>query len=351
MSWRRLVRSSGAALLAGALIVVVLPRVTGAPWRAIAAAWQQLSWRDLPLLSALWFAGLVVHSSVLMAALPGLSRRRALTLNLTGSVLANVVPLGGGLGVWLNYSMVRRWGFSAGQFSLYTVISNVCNVFAKALLPAAAVTMLLVSGTRLDHRLVAAAVGGSALLMTTVLAGAALASSDRTTRLAGRRIDEVAALLRRPPRPAGGSQEHRLVELRRHAATIVRAGWRSMTLGMLSYYALCGVLLWTCLRLLGSELGPLAVIALLAVERAMTALPITPGGSGLVEVATTGLAVAFGGSSATSAAGVLLYRAFTFGLEIPVGAVWLLAWLVLRRMRPDADPPREPARAAVLDAA
>ena len=37
------------------------------------------------------------------------------------------------------------------------------------------------------------------------------------------------------------------------------------------------------------------------------------------------------------AAGVLLYRGFTFALEIPVGGVWLGGWLVARRRRHAAD--------------
>jgi uncharacterized membrane protein YbhN (UPF0104 family) len=73
------------------------------------------------------------------------------------------------------------------------------------------------------------------------------------------------------------------------------------------------------------------VLVLFACERVLTAVPVTPGGSGVVEVTITALAMALGGSPAVSTAGVLLYRGFTFGLEIVVGAVWLLGWLAVRR--------------------
>jgi hypothetical protein len=58
---------------------------------------------------------------------------------------------------------------------------------------------------------------------------------------------------------------------------------------------------------------------------------ITPGATGLVEMGMTGTLVAFGVDPATAAAGVLLYRAFIIGLEIPVGGTALLWWLIRTR--------------------
>jgi hypothetical protein len=36
-------------------------------------------------------------------------------------------------------------------------------------------------------------------------------------------------------------------------------------------------------------------------------------------------------------AGVLLYRGFTYALEIPVGGVWLGGWLLMRRRQRRAE--------------
>jgi uncharacterized membrane protein YbhN (UPF0104 family) len=134
--------------------------------------------------------------------------------------------------------------------------------------------------------------------------------------------------------------EERLIALRRTGAVIVRGNWRRMTLGTVTYYALGALLMWTSLHVLGSTLGPAAVLALFAFERALTSLPITPGGLGVAEVATTALAVALSGpqDKPLVAAGVLLYRAFTFGLEIPVGGAWLLRWLLVQRFHQQVGP-------------
>jgi uncharacterized protein (TIRG00374 family) len=321
-----------AATLAIALLVLVLPRTTGADWRAIVRVWQGLVWWQLLVLAVLWFTGLVAHSSVLIGALPGLSRRRALTLNLTGSAVANVVPLGGVPGTALNYLMVRRWGFTAAQFSLFTVLSNAWSLLTKALLPIVAVAILAAAPIPGQGRLLATAAIGSAVLVTAVAATALAVWSDRGARAAGRVTHALARLARRPTLESS-AVTRRLMELRHSASVVVRAGWRRMTLGMVLYYACCALLMWACLHVVGGSLGLLAVLAIFAIERVLTALPITPGGSGVVEVAVTALVIGFGGSAALSAAGVLLYRAFTFGLEIPVGAVWLAGWLLTQRVR------------------
>lgn len=314
-------------------IVALMPRLTNAPWQAISSAWREITWWNLALLSLLWAAGLLAHSTVLMGAMPGLTRRRAMTLNLTGSAVSNVLPLGGGLGVGLNYVMVRRWGFSSGQFSLFTVLSNVWTVVAKAALPCLAVTLLIARDVSIDQRILVGAVVGSTVIALATGVALAIASSDRGARFAGR----AAQVLPRfgQARHDGAHVEARLIALRHSGAVIVRASWRRMTLGMVTYYALGALLLWASFHVVGSTLGPVAVLTLFAFERAVTTLPITPGGSGVAEVATTALAIALNGphDNAVVAAGVLLYRAFTFGLEIPVGGVWLLGWLLLQRSR------------------
>jgi putative heme transporter len=333
----RWIRAAAAAAISAVAIAALVPRLTHTPWRAISSAWGELTWWKLALLSLLWAAGLLAYSTVLMGAMPGLTRRRAMTLNLTGSAVSNVLPLGGGLGVGLNYVMARSWGFSSGQFSLFTVLSNVWTVVAKAALPCLAVALLIARGVSIDQRILVWAVVGSAVLALTTGVALAIASSDRGARFAGR----AAHLLPRfgRSRPDGAQVERRLIALRHSGAVIVRASWRRMTLGMVTYYTLGALLLWASLHVVGSTLGPVAVLALFAFERALTTLPITPGGSGVAEVATTALAIALSGPQdrAVVAAGVLLYRAFTFGLEIPVGGMWLLGWLLLQRAgrRPD----------------
>jgi putative heme transporter len=324
----RVLRAAGAAAAAAALVAWLLPRVSGAPWHDVAAALGTASALQVGLLALIWVAGLVVHCMAQTAAMPGLTVRRALTLNLTGSAVSNVLPLGGGLGIGINYLMVKRWGFSARQFSQYAGLLNAWHVGAKAVLPATAVGLLVADDVLIRRGLLIGAFVTSALLLLGILLAAAALLTARGARVVGRSVDFV---LTRIHRPSSTPVAERLETVRASSRDLLRAAWRPMTLGVAGYVVLQVVLLWACLGVVGASLPLVAVFAVYAVERAATVLPLTPGGSGVVEVAATAVVVALGGAPAVAAAGVLLYRAFVFGAEIPVGATWLAGWWFTQR--------------------
>lgn len=329
---RTLLRAGVLAVASVGVVAVVLPRTTGAPWAAIGEALARPSWRQLLLLALLWLAGLAVHSRVLTAALPGLSVRRALTLNLTGSAVANVLPLGGGVAMGVNMVMVRRWGFTPRQFGLYTGLTNAWHLTMKALLPVAALGLLIANDVLLSRSFLLSALSASALLVILVLIGATAVLTRRGARFTGGVADRLISVL--PGERAPTRLADRLDTARAATLELIAKAWRPMTAGVVGYTALQAVLLYGCLAVTGARLGAVAVVAVLAVERAATALPFTPGGSGVAEVAAATMVVALGGAPAEAAAGILLYRAFVFGLEIPIGGTWLLGWWVSQRSAP-----------------
>ena len=88
-------------------------------------------------------------------------------------------------------------------------------------------------------------------------------------------------------------------------------------------------MLLVALRFLGvsdAEVGWAEVLAVFAFARLLTAIPFTPGGLGVIELALiTGLSAA-GGPRADVAAAVLVFRALTYVLPIPLGAVAYVFW-------------------------
>ena len=84
--------------------------------------------------------------------------------------------------------------------------------------------------------------------------------------------------------------------------------------------------------MLGGWLGLVVVAGALAVDRLLTMVPITPAGAGVVEAGTVAVLVALGVDPVLATSTVLVYRVFTFLLEIPVGGAALAVW-VLRRSR------------------
>lgn len=321
--------------LAITLLTLVLPRATGVPWASTWSVVSAVPAIELVALVVLWGLGLLSHTITLTAALPTLTHRRALTLSLTGSAVANVLPLGGAAGIALNHRMVRQWGYAAEEFAAFTVITNIWDVLVKLALPLAVVPVAaLATGTALGGAL------GPAILAAAVLAAACLLmivvlARPATAAYAGRLLDrgaERALRLTRSSRQARPGQA--LVALQARCSSLVRTRWPRLSLGMVLYTGLLFALMWSCLEATGAGLTPAAVLAGFAVERLLTLAGLTPGGAGIVEVGLTGALLALGGSPTAVVAGVLLYRALTYGLEIPVGGAGLAMWLWHRHRHP-----------------
>ena len=323
--WSRLRYLVGAAV-AVVLVLVVLPALTGVGWAQLATTAAQVSPVWLVALVVLWIVGLLAHTITLTAALPGLTHRRALTLSLTGSAVANVLPLGGAAGIALNHRMVRTWGHDGTSFGTYTVVSNVWDVLAKLVIPLVALPSLLVAATSLGATAVHAAVALVVVLAVMAALVAVTLGSRRTADRTGALADRLLGRWLR-----GRSCRQALVDLQAATRQVVRTGWPRLSLGMALYSLLLFALLAGCLTATGAGLSLGAVAAGFAVERLLTLAGLTPGGAGVVEVGLTSALLAFSGAPAGVALGVLLYRTITFGLEIPVGGVTLACWLWQRR--------------------
>ncbi len=327
-------RSLVSVAIGATLVVVVLPRVTGTTWTDIAGNVEDLTLVQLGVLTGLWFLGLYAHTFVLTGALPGLSHRQALTLNMTGSAVANVLPFGGALGIALNYAMVRSWRLRPSAFAVYTVVTNLWDVLAKLALPSVALSALLMAGQVASQRLeVAAAVALVVLAALLFGAAAALASPRGAARLGGAAETVLRGLFRLLGSGRTIEVRQAVVDGREQVIAVVRGSWARMTVGMAAYISLQALLLWACLHVMGSTLSPIQVLAGFAVERLLTLAVVTPGGVGIAETGTAALLIAMGGDPLAVATGVLLYRMFIYMLEIPVGGLWLAGWVAFGRRR------------------
>jgi putative heme transporter len=298
------------------LLVIVLPKLTGADWDETTDRVAGVPLPQIWQLVGVWAAGLWLHTFVLRASLPGLGMRRALALNLGGSSVSNMLPLGGAAGVGLNYAMLRSWGYSPTQISSFAALSNLVVAIVKVLIAAAGLIALaampsVAADVAMPHERMAATVVFGAVLAT----GVALALVSRTSWGRRRSVNIVSAV--RQTVSTG--------------AEAVRRGWHLMTVGGVGYPVLQALLLWLCLTSVDARVSPLAVLMAYAVERLVTLVPLTPGGVGFVETAATATLVAFGADPAAAAAGVILFRVFSFLVEIPVGGVIAMVWLARRR--------------------
>jgi uncharacterized membrane protein YbhN (UPF0104 family) len=75
-----------------------------------------------------------------------------------------------------------------------------------------------------------------------------------------------------------------------------------------------------------------------AFSRLLSAVPITPGGVGLIDLGYIGGLTAFSGEEkAAIVAAVLLFRALTYGIQIPIGGFTYIVWRVKSDWRRPAD--------------
>lgn len=328
-----------AAVGAATGLVLVVPHAVGMAWSDVFHVFSRLSFGTVAALAGLWLLGLWTHTYVLTAALPGLSQRRALLLNLSGSAVSNLVPFGGAAGIGVGFAMARSWRIAPGNFAAFTAISNLWNVLGKLLVGATLVGVAIVAGLHFPasmRNLVVLGSGSVALLAVMVIAAV---SSPRLGRYAGRLIDVTAnGVLARLRARRRVRAEHALDGLRAVCMKAIAAGWGRLTVGVIAYLGLQAALLAACMMAVGAHLPLLAMTAAFGVERILSVFPFTPGGAGVAELGSVAVLVALGGDPALMAAGVLLYRTFTFLLEIPVGGVSTAVWLLYRaRLAPSVE--------------
>jgi uncharacterized membrane protein YbhN (UPF0104 family) len=337
--------ASGAVLALAVVLVAMLPHLVGATWSAIGLSLSDVPALTMFALAALWFAGLLVHVPVQVAAMPGLRARQALTLNLSGSAVSNVLPFGGPAGMGLGFAMARSWGFGAHRFASYTVSTNLWNAFGKFGASLVILAAAGLFGLGLPSGLGPIVVSATVFMALAAGVGVLVFSTERSTGACGRVLDRLVHRLR--PHSTPGAVLLWLVGSRRELVTAVRRGWRTMSLGVLAYLALQAVLLGACLTAVGAGATLPVVAVAFAIERLISLAPFTPGAAGVAELGTVAALHSFGVDPVAAAAGVLLYRILMFALEIPVGGVLALVWARRRRAQGD-DVSHDLAELAVL---
>jgi uncharacterized protein (TIRG00374 family) len=279
-----------------------------------------------------------------MAAMPGLGFWQAAVNNQTSTSIANTIPGGGVLAVGVSYTMYRSWGFTLSQIALSTLVTGIWNIFMKLGLPVVALAILAVQG-RASAALVTAALIGVLVLAGAILLFALMLWKKEFARrigdALGRAYSAIRKLFRKPPATHWGDSA---VRFRKQTIKLVARQWAPLTVStVVSHLALFLVLL-LALRHVGvsqQEVSWSQALGVYAFGRLITALPITPGGVGIVELGYIGGLVLAGGPRPEVVAAVLIFRALTYGLQIPLGGFTYLIWKANRSWR--KAPPPEPA--------
>ena len=334
---KRLVQGAFSLAVVIAIFAFAIPRI--ADYSAVWSTITELTLIELTTLVLAMVFNLLTYWLQNMAALPGLSLGQAAVLTQTTTSVANTIPAGGAVAVGLTYSMLRSWGFDGQAIALYVGVTGIWNVFLKLGLPILALAALAVTGQASGALVVASLIGFAVLVVAVGLFTLALWKKEFARRI-GDRLGRIASAIRglfhKPPVTTWGDEA---VDFRHRTIALVARRWLPLTVTtVVSHLALYFVLL-LCLRHVGiaeSEVSSLQVLAVFAFGRLIGALPITPGGLGVIELGYIGGLVAAGGPKPEVVAAVLLFRVLTYGVQIPLGGFTYAIWRARTSWRRDA---------------
>jgi uncharacterized protein (TIRG00374 family) len=319
------------SIIAGVVVVVIfvvfLPQVVD--YADVWAAIRAMTWLEVLTLALLSVANQATYVLVEMSARPGLSYRQAMKITQTSTAVANTLPGGAALGAGLQTAMYLSYGFLPKDIAISLTLTGAWNTFVKLAMPIVALLLLALSGG-VGGGLVTSAMVGLVVLIGTMVIVAIILRSERGAIVIGRGFGSLlswmAPLTRRSPRGDWGAI---VADFRHRTITLLRTCWVQLTAATILSHVTLYVVLLVTLRHVGVSNAVVTwqeVLAAFSFVRLLSAIPITPGGVGVVELGLTATLVAAGGGEAEVVAAVLVFRLLTFVLPIPVGAVSYFLW-------------------------
>src|SRR6266542_5439952 len=345
--WGRVLAPLVSLVIVGGVFFYFLPQFASISdvWASI----RSMTWLETTtlVLVALW--NLATYWFVMVSTMPGLTIPQAAVVTESSTAVANTVPAGGAVGIAMSYGMYASWGFSRSRSSVSLLVAGVWNNFVKLAMPVLALALLAFSGGGASGGRIIAGSLGIAGLVAAITVFALLLRSRNMARRIGLMAGRVGSALIKPlRRPAVQGWELATMKFRDRTLLLLRARWLLITVTTLISHLSLFLVLLLALRHVGvseQEVSWVEALAVFAFARLLSAVPLTPGGLGVVEVALiTGLSAA-GGARAQVAAGVLIFRALTYVLPIPVGLATYVFW---RRNRSWRRPPNGAPRTSLV---
>jgi putative heme transporter len=326
---RLVVRAVLAVAVVAAVYLGLLPNLVDVD--QVWATLRAMTWLELAtlLLAAVW--NLLSYLLPQLAALPGLSLRQAALESHASTAVGNLLPAGQAVGLGVTYRFYTSYGHGGGPITLSLLVQGVWNNFVKLGMPIVALGLLVASGDAGGELAPAAVVG--LVVFVVALAGFAfgLSGERRAARLGRALAGGVAGVRRVVRRPGRPDWERGAVAFRAQAITLLRGRWHWLTAATLVSHLSLFLVLLLALRhvgVSGSAVSWVEALAAFALVRLLSAIPVTPGGLGVVELGLAAALVLAGGQEAQVVAAVLVFRVLTFILPIPIGA---LTWWLWRR--------------------
>jgi uncharacterized membrane protein YbhN (UPF0104 family) len=302
--------AKGPTLLAAfALGLLSLPTIAGLPLAPLSgcARWIALA-VALELVSLL---GFVVAFKLVFCA--RLGWRRGLIAALRGLGASTALPAGGLIGPAIGAYSRRLPGASSARLArsavAFVALTNAPSLAALGVVGLAMGTGLLPGPRDAALTVLPGALAFAVLAVGLLVQARPGAKAERASGSPRRLVAAVAVTL--------GSLRDGVGEAR---ALVLGADWK--LLGALAYYAFDNAVLWAAFHAYGRT-PALGVVAMGYLVGSLGATLPIPGGIGAAEGGLIGALVLYGAPAAAATAAVLLYRAVSLLLAVPLGT---LAW-------------------------
>jgi uncharacterized protein (TIRG00374 family) len=331
----RFLRAATSVAIGVGLLVGVLPRLAdlGEVWDSVGT----LTTSQIVLLLTLSAWNILTYQFVMVAALPGLRLSHAFLTGQISTAVTNTVPAGSLVGIGVTYAILSSFGHQGSAIALAAVLTGWWNTLVKFGLPVVALLVLSLQGD-VNEGMLSAAAAGLALLVGAVIVLVAVTTSERLARSAGRLLARIVSGIRRVfgRGPVVGWVD-RFARFQERSAALLKRRWHWLSLATLISHLSLFALLLLSLRAMGVTVDQVTgaeALGAFAIVRLATALPITPGGIGVVEVGMAAALVVAGGEEAAVVAAVLVYRALTYLLQVALGVVSYGLWRRATRVAP-----------------
>jgi uncharacterized protein (TIRG00374 family) len=272
------------------------------------------------VLEALSLFCYAVLTKVLLPPGPKPSLSRLFRIDLTAAAVAHVIPAGTLGTAALGFKLFTTEGISANDAGVMMAAKGIgSTVVLNVLLWLSLVISIPLAGFRPIYGTVAiigtVVLLGAAALVIGVMRGTGLAS--RMLRVAGDKIPGLS-----------GDRVERAVLDAGHSFALLARDKRVMAWALLwasLNWLLDAASLWCFVAAFGSRTNPVELFAAYGIANVAGALPLTPGGLGVVDSVAPLLLVGFGVTRSVATLGVLGWRLVNFWLPIPTGAAAYLS--------------------------
>lgn len=269
-------------------------------------------------------AALLAYAQISRALLPASTRPtlwRMFRVVLSSLAVNHVVPGGAAAGGVLQYRLLTQAGTEPSRATFVMATQSLGSaIVLNALLWVGLVVSIPATGFQPLYA-TAAGVGAVLLIVAATAIGLLTKGRDRTRRM-------VARIANRTPRldaakltaavDRAGAQLTALGSERRLAWKAV--GWATLN------WLLDAAVLWLFLAAFGHQTSVPGLLVAYGLANVLAAIPLSPGGLGVIETTLIVTLVGFGVPRAVAGLGVASYRLVQFWLPIPAGAA---AWASL----------------------